>query len=554
MIAHLIRTDLRRFRWVLLAWCALLAVHTGLLLTAPRLVTNVLRFQRIQASLGILAVTLFIASMVVTAMIVQGDSTIGTDAFWLTRPIAPLRLLAAKGLLLAAALVLLPGLVEVAVMVASRMPASAIVGAAAAATATGLFWLAWFMATASVTRSLGTLALLWLGTIVGFVLLMFLLTVLAASFEAGGIQTISLAPNQSATSGALWMAGLAAAFVVVVVVQYRQRRRPLAVLAGVLVAVVAFDIAAFSPLRVLDPPPFVQPAWTNQPGSAQLTVASAVAHADGQPAQARTFRFPLRITGLPPGWTQEAWLVDAVVTSQGRAESSSPLQIRAPIPLANDDSQPAHVAVQNVLSVKRLIQGPSRQPVDTIGFVYPDGVVLPPLPVTVAYNGRFAIDFSRAELTDTSPLSRGATVRDRNYSLGIDDVRFERGRIVLRATESSISSSVLDSFRTRHELYAVNDARSEAIQLPLGFAAGMSSGPSALPFNAHVPVFGWTFTRSGVGSVLDRETADLETRLTADWLHDARLALIRLTSPGFMLEREISIPALTLCSQRLPGC
>ncbi len=151
MIRHLITTDLRRFRWLLAAWCALIGAYTTMMLIEPAWVGQDLQHQRLEFGLGLLATVVFITTIVLAALVVQGDATIGTDAFWLTRPIHPWQLLSAKAIVLMLALIVLPGVIEIAVMAGSHMPAAAIVRVAIASTASGLVWLAFCMATAVVT-------------------------------------------------------------------------------------------------------------------------------------------------------------------------------------------------------------------------------------------------------------------------------------------------------------------------------------------------------------------------------------------------------------------
>ena len=100
LVAHLVRADVRRFRLLLAAWVlieVLSTVFTGVrpvLDADPRTMTAV-------ESPGNRAVPDAMArDDRLLALVVQTHPLVGSDAFWMTRPIPPRALLASKILLL----------------------------------------------------------------------------------------------------------------------------------------------------------------------------------------------------------------------------------------------------------------------------------------------------------------------------------------------------------------------------------------------------------------------------------------------------------------------
>lgn len=107
LIWHLVKKDLRRTRIPLALYAAF--VVTKLVLAA--LLVGALeldRFRELFDYLKIAVMAEFAIGYVLVAAIVQEDPLVGTTAFWMTKPISGIRLLAAKLIVLATGLVLLP--------------------------------------------------------------------------------------------------------------------------------------------------------------------------------------------------------------------------------------------------------------------------------------------------------------------------------------------------------------------------------------------------------------------------------------------------------------
>lgn len=110
LIWHIIRKDIARDRWALLLWAALFAaqVAIGLVMLHDDGIgrSRIMNLQ--SASLG-LVFTQFLFGYVLVARLVHADMVLGTDMFWVTRPISRVRLLMAK----AGAIMLMFGLLPV---------------------------------------------------------------------------------------------------------------------------------------------------------------------------------------------------------------------------------------------------------------------------------------------------------------------------------------------------------------------------------------------------------------------------------------------------------
>jgi len=103
------RTDLRRLRWWLLLWAVALASATSVsVLKLDLLAGDAEMARRILGAQIQLLNAVTVIGWVLAARVVHADPLDGTTAFWLTRPIAPVRLFSAKIGLIIGLFVLVP--------------------------------------------------------------------------------------------------------------------------------------------------------------------------------------------------------------------------------------------------------------------------------------------------------------------------------------------------------------------------------------------------------------------------------------------------------------
>lgn len=137
LVLHLVRWDLRRFQILLPLWLLLVAASAVLEGGWPALAVAMTARQTVGITGNLLAVAEVLFSIVLVALVVQEHPLVGTSAFWMTRPIPPRKLLAAKLILLGGAVIAAPVIAEIVLMVAYEVPAAQIAGVAAQ---TSVFW------------------------------------------------------------------------------------------------------------------------------------------------------------------------------------------------------------------------------------------------------------------------------------------------------------------------------------------------------------------------------------------------------------------------------
>ena len=114
---HLAAWDLRHLRHYLGLWLGLVILQAVLVGYGPHLYPSETRhFFSLSSVAGLVATLKACLLAVMVAQLVQKDPTIGSTAFWLSRPVSRARLLAGKVLLLVAAVILPSLLVEVGLL------------------------------------------------------------------------------------------------------------------------------------------------------------------------------------------------------------------------------------------------------------------------------------------------------------------------------------------------------------------------------------------------------------------------------------------------------
>jgi hypothetical protein len=101
LIPHLAWHDLRSQRALLLAWVGILALLPAAILAGPALLPRMPRTP-------VLLLLRLLSTGLLAALIIQGDSLVGTTAFWLTRPISRTTLFVSKLVSLGLVLVVVP--------------------------------------------------------------------------------------------------------------------------------------------------------------------------------------------------------------------------------------------------------------------------------------------------------------------------------------------------------------------------------------------------------------------------------------------------------------
>jgi hypothetical protein len=209
-------------------------------------------------------------------------------------------------------------------------------------------------------------------------------------------------------------------------------------------------------------------------------------------------------------------------------------------PLEGSDEPPQRVAIRRLLAVERISDGLSPKGDDTAAILVLPGDVRRLEAAAAVYRGTFDLDFSHVEIAGSIPLATGASFDGGVYQLTVRNPNAAGQHLIsFNGVETRATSMFDRSARASYTLYAVNRARSEAIE---GAAAPQGQMGDFAGFGVHVTLLpGEGFSRRGVALAFWLRH-DSAVSIDADWLRNAQLVVVR-TVPGGHLTRSIEVPS-----------
>lgn len=531
-LAHLIATDLRRHRLLLLAWVAVVVLASTLKGVNPVLDGNVALRSTMGLVATLLELTQFLLAALLVPLVIQTHALVGSTAFWMTRPIPPVSLLASKALLLSGAIVVLPVLAEIGVMAAYHVPADQMLAVSVQATASSCFWLMVAAVLAALTPTLAGFALVCGGLLLSGVVALAATAAIAFAMLDESVQTARMLQAPDPTAGIVLLILATASGIVLLVALYRSRARLRSIAVGGAALLLAFVVASAWPWAWLAPR-LDEATWAAVPGSARLvadpqTVKLAEPTNSFGRSRWRAVRAGLFLDRMPPGWTAQAGLVEATLRVAGR----SPL-VSAPwgtVPLADGERKFIREVAAHVLGVERLADVNPRAPDPAVVINAREPELRELAPAVGVYRGLFQILPIRHEIDVQMPLRAGAVHQRGAWRLVIEKVEYAAGEVSVEVRESDAFSVLNRRLRPEHTYYLRNRHRSEAVE-------GNAEPPRymwlPLPFG-----IAFEFGREVSGFVAQRVTVGFPSRQIAQappfslderWLEGAELVVVSAT-------------------------
>jgi len=562
LLAHLVRTDIRQFRWAILLWTLLVVAETAAIAIRPSFMADMRVYGNVGMIGGLLWAALQFGMLLIVPLIVQAHPAVGTDAFWMTRPFPPRTVFGAKVVLLSALTVLLPCAARLALMLWIGVPAREALLVTLDTAISSTAWLAVLIAGAVVTLNLPRFALLCGAVVVSFVLLVTLMIMRTQMSESSATGTLVmgspqpvLPPAEDPTEAILFLLAVTAVGCGLAAMQYRTRRR----LASVPVAVGGLMLAVFAiphwPIPLLKVQSAL-PAWTGSSSVVQLRAAATVIEMNpqmgwvegGNPWRSGSTR--VSVSGLEPGWAPGLELLDASVTlddgttlvSRRRGYQSTPQ-------IDGDDAW--RVVTRDVLGVEVFSWAPTGSEL-AAALVVPAKDLPTPLPVHGRYRGRFALRLAHWEPVAALALRAGAAFQDDSYRFAIQQVDAGPGlAMAVRAREWRATSSFDRKPMIAYAFYVRNTTHSRGLE---GRESepfeGMTSFPIGLPFVMGAGGPSRFFYRAAVVSFpasygLQGEKIDWKP----SWYAGAELVIVRKTETGAVV-RTLDIPDVSIIEKR----
>jgi hypothetical protein len=549
-IPHLIAADIRRFRLLIIGMVLLMVSVAVLEGVRPVVGTAVASVELVRS---LLSVASNVLALVLVALVIHADALVGSDAFWMTRPINPWALLASKALLLGAVMIAVPVLCEAGLLAVYGVPAGPVARIAAQTAIFDALWLAAAMSIAALTTNLARFAAVLGALIVGLAAVVAVsATVMMARFDdmppSFGGMTVS-DPTAGFVSTVLMIVACGA----LVVVQYRKRSRRRSIGVGAVGVVLAFVAAVLWPWPFLRPRLEV-PEWTQNASALSLSAdpASVEFPAEGgfwgRGAQWRGGRARVHLASVGSRWFARVSLRDAsVLLDSGAALTSLSGGFGVAVPFAMSEEQPERVVLRELLQVQRLALAVPTRGESPIVLTMLTGEFARHAGASGSYRGRFQVDLLRDEIVAALPLRAGASIEEPYYRCVIDEIsQRDRGTLQVRAHESRANSSFDRRPDAQFAYYLRNSHAAEAVAGSLRVPADETPSLFTAAFNvSHT-------STSGIRGIVLHFPAPPPDGLQGEsialddeWIANAELVIVR-TVPGGFVQRSLEIPRFTL--------
>ena len=360
VIVHLVRHDIRALRLPLTAWLALLLAQAAVMAFGPGLIDPEAPFAAIQSIAGFLSGARLAFTILLTVLIVQRDSPVGTTAFWLTRPIQPAAMAASKLISTVLLLAAMPAVVGWLLFTALGLPQGDVLDGVWQFVIEQIMVVGLSAMGAAITATIPQFAVV----AVAALLLISMLIGQARPF----IQDLPALPVAGmATPLARWAVVTVLGTVAVLAYQYSRRRvvSAAAAVTGVLVLGVLSALTAGAPFDAGAPAPLR--AGVLDPGAVTLDVEPTAVRAEwgttndrrGRQTRYRYASAVLRTFGAPPAIVLQPWSIastwhpgDDLAIRWQRLRAAA--YLRSVQRNTDDDGQPLASIAQALGNVKLL--------------------------------------------------------------------------------------------------------------------------------------------------------------------------------------------------------
>jgi ABC-type transport system involved in multi-copper enzyme maturation permease subunit len=559
---HIVGKDLRRLRWLLPVWIAILVARVTLWsLDVSQGRSSALLVGQSIIVLGTLQ-TVMLAFMAVR--LVHEEPLVGWNAFWFTRPYSRQALLAAKLLFAAAVFIAVPLAADLITMAIYDAGAPAQMASAATFASSYVSWTLLVIALAAITPSLGAFVMASAAAAGGMTLLAMVIVMVGPLIIQPSAQVsrqIAADPRPYVAAMLILDAALAAA----IVFQYRQRRwRTAAALAVAgLIASVAVPLLS----RFEQPVAAGAGAWSQDPAAAPVVVERSwrvQLRRRAQEAPKQQVYARVNLQGMPATYDIDFVDIDSTLTlSDGtKVRSRQSYDDRLSRPLADSEPGGYFGVTANALGGLRIFRGRNQG-----NFEYwPALLTLSEEQYSRLRGQSGRLDatlqfvLNRIDRRVTLPLEPGASHADGLSRIEILRAGPETDSFVVTIRRWKATSPLAARpFRAETEFVLQNESRGEAltasdrIPLPTQQAYGVSSyeGPFRFPILGSVSI---GMNREGFALRVETLRYPNRTQRTGvrtfepDWFAGASLAVLE-TAPAGVVTRSVTIDDFVVPSE-----
>jgi hypothetical protein len=563
LFRHLFWADVRHFWWLiggfLLTWAASAAVD-GIW---PVVASRSIRVEQFGLASALLWYGSILIMVISVPIVMHAHPFVGSDVFWMTRPIPPRTLLSSKAALLTLLVVVFPAVCEAVVMTMNGVARGEMMRVALQTAQWQAFVLAVLMMGAAVTGSLTRFVVLCVGAVLSVVVLISIMLMFATTQvddDAGGFVVASVtsvgvgstvefgeAPRDiDSTPPFIALLLVIAAGGAAVAVQARTRLRRWSVATAVGGVFVAWLLAGYWPWHFLRAP-LESPAWAAGDAALRLRAdPDSVRFFSMAESAWREGRGKVTLAGIERGWEASVRIARATLDLPGGIQvASASVGNSGPVPLEGELRSPQHILLSGVLGVERVaVQGFPPEAIPQFNLLRLRRAELDRhIGATGQYHADALVDLSRADVAAVLTLEPGAFYQETSFRFVMDRFTIDEQTASLRARIYRASSMFDRRPDSQFTYYLRNRRRSEAVG---GFEMPVHS--ASLPFLG-VGGGGRMSGFRGIASQIrfpdwSRNTTD-PVVMTGEWLADAELVIVRVT-PAASISRSLEIPGFPL--------
>jgi hypothetical protein len=542
--------DIRRHRWLLCLWLLVLVASTVVQGVRPTLAAQPAAANTIALLDGLLMIVRLLLRVLLTALVVQTHPLVGSDAFWMTRPIPPLTLLRSKAFVLTLFLVIAPVAAESMLMVSYGVPPGQMVRVAIESAVYAAMWAALLATAAALTPTFARFVLLC-GGVLATLALYLAIQITVDSIAPYSPPLVADPPRpEDPTSAIVAVVTLILGLAVTLVVQYRWRRLAHSAVIAVLMVVASPLVADLWPWPLLQRNvqlPASAALESSLPVVARADAVRSVRTEEGNSDGVAPWRravAPIQISGLEPGWSADIGLLQATLEVDGGRTVTS-VSSPVPVPATTDNTKRSRdVAISGLIGATDVLtvfnpRFPGIQSAAVPLLVVPESEFVRLAPVKGHYHGRFHVQLTRHQIEATLPLRPGVGVRNGGYWVVLNSAVVSSGRIDLRLRESDATSSFDRRPRSERTYYIRNRQNGTALE-----ARADDSDFGLLPQLIGGVTVSRTMSGFWVAGIALRFPPPWVGRdfqgLDETWLRDADLLIVRST-PESGLQRTLDI-------------
>ena len=548
LLAHLVLTDVRRHRFLLLAWLLVVVLSAALDGLLPALDLDPATRPSLSPLMSLWSLTETLLFVLVVAMVIQTHPAVGSNAFWMTRSIPPDTLLASKAVVLGATAIALPAAAQAVVMVFYRVPGSDL----AAVTVQGVLFACWWLALlaifAALTPTLSRFALALGGALLAVAISLSIVAAMAIATASDDFrpQRSQVIDDPTPDLAVLVLMTLGGA--VALLVQYRHRSRARSVALAAAAVAVAIVAGSYWPWPLLAPRLTV-PAWAAGERPALVVLPGSIGalriRTEGPRGRPwRSIRGRVYLEGLPPDTSAFVSLVEGTLRIDGRAALVSGMAGQFAVSADEGEEPPEMRAARSVLGVERLIHGGPRRGESPVIMAIPDDAFQQLAPAAGVYRGRFEVVPTAHAVEAVLPLRVGATHQNGPYRVVVESIEPGSRAVSIEVRQSNADTPLDRSLSVQRSFYLRNRERSEAVAGSFDMHRDVSFG--LLPMGIGRPnVSGFAAERLVVELPPRYVPDDDEFALDEAWLAGAELVIVAATQQR-AFERTLEVAEFPL--------